>query len=424
MKKVLLASTALLAFATVAQAAEPVKLGIGGYMTENFGYASNKDNIIGAGQNANGVDVQSDVNVNFVGATKLDNGINVAVEVDTFGSQRKDSRNVVGGKNTSASGNGNVKRSYLTVSGAFGAVIAGEREDALYIVHNSAPDVGNIGLQDGTWFQWVLDPSYHRTYNTTNTARYDNRTNKISYVTPSFYGLAAAASYVPNASLSNSGHTTVPSSADNIAYQSNGLVNGTDLSGDVYGAGLAYANKFGDVSIKADAGYAKANAASLNLYQGGLQVSYAGFTVGGSYLNRNVDSSARLNNGTIIGAAAGTANLGNAALKSYAYAGQSWDIGASYTTGPYAVSLGYFHDSSKNDVRAADPAYGVTAGQAAVGGADSTNVVTLSGAYTMGPGVVWQNSVAWVSYNDGAGISAANHENDGVAVVTGMKVTF
>lgn len=405
MKKVLLASSALLAFATVAQAAEPVKLGIGGYMTENFGYASNKDSIISAGQNANAVDVQSDVNVNFKGSTKLDNGISVAVEVDTFGSQRKDSRNVVGGKNSTATGNGNVKRSYLTVSGAFGAVIAGEREDALYIVHNSAPDVGNIGLQDGSWFQWVQDPSYHRTYNTTNTARYDNRTNKISYVTPSFYGLAAAASYVPNASLSNSGHTSMPSANDSTFYTSNGLVNGTDVSGDVYGAGLAYANTFGGVSIKADAGYAIANAVNLGLYQAGAQVSYAGFTVGGSYLNRNVDNN-------------------SAALRSYAYAGQSWDVGASYVTGPYAVSLGYFHDSSKNDVRAADASYGVTALQAAVGGADSTNVVTLSGAYTMGPGVVWQNSVAWVNYNDGASISAANHENDGVAVVTGMKVTF
>lgn len=414
MKKVLLASTALLAFATAAQAAEPVKLGIGGYMTENFGYASNKSNIFGTGptaaqNNANSVDVQSDVNVNFVGSTKLDNGISVAVEVDTFGSQRKDSRNVA---YNAGAGNSNVKRSYLTVSGAFGAVIAGEREDALYIVHNSAPDVGNIGLQDGSWFQWVVDPSYHRTYNTTNTARYDNRTNKISYVTPSFYGLAAAASYVPNASLAGSGHTTIPGTTDTAVSVKNNLVNGTDVNGDVYGAGLAFNNKFGDISVKADAGYAKANAGGLNLYQTGLQVSAWGFTVGGSYLNRNVDSSARVS------------GLSNAAVKSYFYAGQSWDAGVSYTTGPYAVSLGYFHDSSKNDVRSNDSTGFITAAQKAQGGADSTSVWSLAGAYTMGPGVVWQNGISYVSYKDGSGLSAVSHKNSGVAAVTGMKVTF
>jgi len=196
MKKVLLATTALIAFGAVsANAADPVKLAIGGYMVEDVGFATND-----SGLNKTNVDVQSDVNVNFVGSSKLDNGITVGVEVDTFGSQRQDSRNVAAGHTnttTTTTGNSDVKRSFATVSGGFGAAIIGEREDALYIIHNSAPDVGDVGLQDGRWFQWVQTPSQHRVYTATNTSRYDDRTQKISYVTPSFYGLAAGASYVP-----------------------------------------------------------------------------------------------------------------------------------------------------------------------------------------------------------------------------------
>jgi len=403
MKKVLLATTALIAFGAVsANAADPVKLAIGGFMIEDVGYATNK-----SGLQKTNVDVQSDVNVNFVGSSKLDNGITVGVEVDTFGSQRKDSRNV---NANGANGNSDVKRSFLTASGGFGALIVGEREDALYIVHNAAPDVGDVGLQDGRWFQWVAAPTSHRMYTATNTSRYDDRTNKISYVTPSFYGLAAAASYVPSASLSGSGHTSVPSNQAQAVFLNSGTVNGSDFSGDVYGAGVAFTNTFGGVSIKADAGAAQANVANLTLVQGGLQVGYAGFTVGGSILNRHVPNKA-----TAFSAQYGTV-VSNAITKTAAYAGQSWDAGVSYTTGPYAVSLGYFSDRSKDD------GLGTILGNG--GGADSTSVWTLSGAYTMGPGVAWHNSVSKVSYTDGAGSNSTANQNKGYAVVTGLRVDF
>jgi hypothetical protein len=411
MKKVLLATTALIAFGAVsANAAEPVKLAIGGYMIENIGVAKND-----SGMNKVNFDVQSDVNVNFVGSTKLDNGITVGVEVDTFGSQRNDSRNgnsncgkaIGSGVVNTAAGscdNSNTKRSFLTASGGFGALIVGEREDALYIIHNAAPDVGPTGLQDGSWFQWVAAPANHRVYTATNTSRYDDRTNKISYVTPSFYGLAAGASYAPSISLGQSGHTTIPTNSDNANFVNSGIVNGTDFGGDVYGAGLAYTNTFGGVSIKADAGAAQANIANLTLVQGGLQVGYAGFTVGGSILNRHVPNDAHAN------------GLGNALTKTAAYAGQSWDAGVSYTTGPYAVSLGYFADRSKDD--------GVAGVIGNGRGADSTGVWSLAGAYTMGPGVAWKSSVSKVNYTDGNGGQSAAQTNNGWAVVTGLRVDF
>lgn len=411
MKKVLLASAALLALGTAAQAAEPVKLSIGGYAVQYVGYAQNSKDALfssAANQTANSAtdhkvsfDTQDDVNINFVGSTKLDNGITVGVEVDTFGSQRLDSR-------TNNSGNANTKRSFVTVGSAYGTAIIGEREDALYIVHNSAPDVGATGLQDGSWFQWVADPTYHKTFNATTTSRYDDRGNKISYVTPSFYGLAAAASYAPDIGRTTAGgHTTVQSSYEyngQTATTAHGLVNGTDFgSGDVYGAGVAFANTFGGVSIKADAGMAQANIANLQLFQGGLQVGYAGFTLGGSILNRHVADDSTLQ----------PASGSNAFAKSAAYAGQSWDAGLAYTTGPYSVSVGYFHDSTKK--------YETDSNHKSFG-ADSTGVWSLGGKYVMGPGVSLLASLAYVGYNSTS--TNKGDANHGVLGVTAVRVDF
>lgn len=424
MKKVLLASAALLALGTAAQAAEPVKLSLGGYMIENFGYAHNTTL-----PGKTSTDVQSDVNINFIGSTKLDNGLTIGVEVDTFGSQRQDSRNVnadcgkaassnVLGTAGTCNGNSNTKRSFATVSGGFGTAIVGEREDVAYIVHNSAPDVGATGLADGSWFQWVASPTQHRLYNGTSSSRYDGRAQKISYVTPAFYGLAAAVSYVPSVSQGNAGHTTIQSSSDTANWAPLGMVNGADFGGDLYVGGFAYSNSFGDVKISADAGAGQANIANLTVYQGGLKVSYAGFTLGGSIFNRHVEDDAHVvlgsvpSAGPLNGLAAGTV-LNNSLTKTAAYAGQSWDAGLSYTTGPYAVSLGYFHDSSKSD-----------AALNGTGAADSTGVWSLAGAYTAGPGVAFRAGLTRVEYSGENKVSNSATQGSGWAAVTGVKVDF
>jgi len=440
MKKVLLASAALVAFgATAAQAADPVKLSIGGFATEFAGYAQNND-----GLNLVKFDQQDDVNINFVGSTKLDNGISVIVEVDTFGSQRNDTRN--GNTNCGKAGNGSkvllasygttgggaatcdnsdVKRSFVALAGGFGTAILGEREDVGYIVHNSAPSVGATGLQDGYWWQWVASPVNHRAYTATNPSRYDDRTNKISYVTPAFYGLAAGVTYVPSISLgAGSGSTSLPSNQDNANFLNTGYVNGSDFGGDLYVGGLAYANKFGDVGVKADAGVGQANIANLRVYQGGTQVSYAGFTFGGSILNRQVPSggnTAALKNYTVDGTqVAGTTYLGNTIAKTAAYAGQSWDAGVSYATGPYSVSVGYFHDNSDSS--------SLLNG---TGKADSTDVWELGVAYILGPGVTLKGSLGDVQYKgDVVNTTAVNGQtnykdnNKGVLAVTAVKVDF
>lgn len=376
MKKVLFASVALAAMGVAAQAAEPIKLSIGGYANQWAGYAGNKENVTGEGK-LDKFDVQDDVQINFTGATKLDNGISVSVEVDTMGTQGTNSH-------TAAGSNKNVKKSFVAVGTAFGAVEVGEQDNVGALIHVSSPNVDAIGGQDGNWMNWIVAPTgfnetFQRTY-----AGDDRSANKIIYVSPSFYGLAAGFSYTPSINPATTGHTSIQPSGE-----------ATTSSGDLYVYGLAYANTFGDVSVKADAGSGNANIDSLHVYQGGLNVGYKGFTVGGSILKRDVRT------GT------GHNGLGgeNWQIAAIAKEGVSWDAGASYVNGPYGVSLSYFH--------------GTAQGNLAAGEYDRDGAWDLGGSYDLGPGVKLTESLLYVNYN-----SAVAPKNNGYGAITGINVTF
>ena len=162
MKKILLAGVAAAAFGAVAaQAAEPVKMSIGGTASQWAGYATNKDsaNISNGGGTSSDkrvkFDTQDDVRINFSGSTKLDNGITVSVEVDTLGTQGTNSH-------TRTTGNKNVQKTFTAITTAYGTIEAGEQDNVGALIHNSSPDVGGIGGQDGNWMNWVVAPQTHK----------------------------------------------------------------------------------------------------------------------------------------------------------------------------------------------------------------------------------------------------------------------
>ena len=85
MKKILFGTTALLAagaFASAAQASDPIKLQLGGYM-EYWVAAANQDSAFSTPVNS--FDIQGESEVWFVGKTTLDNGM-----VIELGRQRPD----------------------------------------------------------------------------------------------------------------------------------------------------------------------------------------------------------------------------------------------------------------------------------------------------------------------------------------------
>lgn len=419
MKKIhLLAVTALSAgicLPLAAQAANPVKLELGGFSNWYLGGAAQDD----AFENANGtdytnVDVQGDNEVHFTGSTKLDNGIEIAVTIELEGGGRDDSstaarattvavpragadvtvaststttaRTVRGTTtySTSTTSAGEfastgtaggaadvIDQSYVTVTTGFGQFIIGTNDNVGALMHVSAPDVG-LGLQDGDYAYWIVQPGNVLDFVTTYTDR-DGSAEKLIYITPSFAGFSAGVSWTPDV-VNEDAHLMPDMNANN---------------GPGYAVSLGYSNTLGEVDLSASLAYygqtSNAPTDDVSDLTAGLSIAYKNFTVGGS-LRIGSEKSAGVE-----------ANLD----------GISYDIGMSYAFEPYAVSLGYYRSEAEGN---------------AGGGEDEVSLVQLSGSYAFGPGIDLVTSIMHVNYDDEG--SAAADNNDGWGVVTGMKMAF
>jgi hypothetical protein len=433
MKKVLIASTALVAATIVsagaASASEKIKLNLGGYskwwvvgawQDSTFQRAGNQ-------QPAN-VDVKGDNEVFFGGSTTLDNGLKVGIDVQLEAGGHTDSRAAGGTSTTDA-----IDESYIWVEGGFGKLIVGSKNNGTYLIHNTAPDAagnwneggilsGGFAISQATGVQSMgsiannasdVAGSGTRTAGTGNTTAIltDGDSEGVTYVSPTFYGFTFGASYKPNGL-----------SEDNRGVEAGGGAAPANLGAmPVYGAGVLYANTFGGVGVKADFGYAQYNptraaatavaaAGSREVhglqreYSTGANVSYAGFTLGGSY-RQIVDN--KTGNGIAVNT--GVAYLDNS------YNGKAWDLGLQYASGPYAVSFAYFN--SKTDGLISDP------------DSDKIEVYQLSGKYNLGAGVDVLASAGYVKskderYNSTTAAIADVSENKGWAVMTGLSLAF
>lgn len=359
MKKLLGVTTALVtlgAFAAAAQAADPVKLSLGGYSYWYVGYGSNSNG------DYQEVDVKGDNEIWFTGSTTLDNGIKIGVQIE-----------LEAGGHTDTRGGDVIDESYVFVEGSFGKVIIGTEDNAIALTHVSAPDVG-LALSDGDYGLWVVSPLTLEFY--TTWADRDSDSEKLIYFTPQFYGLTFGISYTPNVASEDSRTTTVISGTANNALA----------------LALGYTREFGDFSVAASAGYYRHDVDGLDATQEftlGAKFGYAGWALGGSFRHSEEDDG--------IGGGSGAYSI--------AGDGIAWDIGVSYTSGPFAVSFGYF--TSEAD--------GI-----GTGSADQTmDLYQLSGSYTLGEGVVLVGSIFYNEYDGGAGM-----KNDGVGVVSGLRVSF
>ena len=379
MKKVLIASTALVA-ATVfsagaASASEKIKLNLGGFskwwvvgqwQDNSFQANANNANVQG---DYNNVDVKGDSEVYFGGSTTLDNGLQVGVDIQLEAASETDQ----------------IDESYVWLAGGFGKVIVGSKNNGTYLIHNTAPDAagnwneGGIMTGHGTA---IVKPAAVATITpasgTGNTTAIlsDGDSEGITYVSPTFYGLTFGATYKPNSSEDN--RNTVELKQQTAA--------------DIYGAGVLYANTFGGVGVKADFGWATytvensvaVGKSGVNEYSTGANLSYAGFTLGGSY--RQVVADALLDS----------------------LDGKAWDIGLQYASGPYAVSLSYFQSQVEGNV--------------ANSSEDEIEFIQLSGKYNLGAGVDALASVGHAKFEDETGLDA--NENKGWVVMTGLSLAF
>lgn len=391
MKKILVASTALVAASVMsagaASASEKIKLELGGFSKwwvvgawQDDSFQANR-NAAGAQGDYNSVDIKGDNEIFFSGSTTLNNGMNVGVNIEL---EAGGNHNANGANSDSAD---LIDKSNVFISGGFGKFIVGTEANGTALLHVMAPDaaanIDSDGILTGGWA--IVRPDAVNGIQITTAIDTDGDAEGITYVAPTFYGLTLGASYKPNSSQDTRAASRINGNADVTA-------------GEIYGVGALYANTFGGVDLKVSAGWAtydlNQGAAvaqgkdGVQEYAFGTQLAYAGFTVGGSY--RKLNSDAGANNTAVLPES------------------RTWDAGIQYASGPYAVSLFYFNSKS--------------AGTQNVAGDDEFTVYQLSGKYALGPGVDVLATVGHAEYEDETNL--AQNENKGWSVMTGLSLAF
>jgi len=191
----------------------------------------------------------------------------------------------------------------------------------------------------------------------------DANATKIVYFSPRFAGLQVGASYTARNDSFNTSVDRAGFSAATVA-----TANATGVFEDIWEVGANYSNTFAGFAVKASAGYMGGSAVStaattaanyedLEGWQAGLQVGYAGFAVGGSFIH--------------YGETGQRTGAGFYNEKTY-----NWTAGAQYTAGPIVVGANY--------------KYGVDAGSTVIPGSRRVQVYELGAGYTVAPGFTLQ----------------------------------
>ena len=374
MKKILLGSTAIVAAGMIASipsadAASKLKLGVGGYMEQWFGFTSGDD---GVGQDYSGFSTVSDGEIHFKGKTKLDNGITVGVNVQLEAQQ----------------GGDQIDEQYMTVSGGFGQIIIGDENSAMYKMHYAPSDYG-IGMNSGdntAWNKPVSDAegdsinmgSHYRSPFGATYIEPDavNDSAKISYFTPRVSGFQLGLSYAPDAN-----------------QDSNGLPNRDAANTDYIMVGANFKQKMGGMSVGISGGYgtvtdAAAGGVEPEATSFGIKLGMGGISAGVAYANFS-DHGNKDQEGIMAGVA--------------------------YSSGPMGVSVSYYHGEKDGNNGSATT----------LDGQAERDVIHLSAKYAMGPGVTLAGTLGHAVYSsDDADIDNSVDESASTYVVMGLKVGF
>jgi len=375
MKKILLGSTAIVAAGMIASvpsadAASKMKLGVGGYMEQWFGFTSGDD---GVAQDYSGFSTVSDGEIHFKGKTKLDNGITVGVNVQLEAQQ----------------GGDQIDEQYMTVSGGFGQIIIGDENSAMYKMHYAPSDFG-IGINSGdvtAWNQPVADAegdsiSKGSSFRAPFGATYIepdaiNDAAKISYFTPRVSGFQLGVSYAPDGAQDN-----------------NGQPNRDAVNSDYIMVGANFVQKMGGMSVGISGGYgtvtdAAAGGDEPEATSFGIKMGMGGVSAGVSYANFS-DSGSKDAEGI--------------------------NAGVAYSSGPMGVSVAYYHGEKDGS---GTVAAGTLDGQAEV------DAFHLSAKYAMGPGVTLAGTLGHSTYSsDDVDIDNSVDESEATYFVMGLKVGF
>jgi outer membrane protein OmpU len=316
MKKLLLGSTALVvggAMAAPAMAADPIKIGIGGYYTF-YALAGNVDSTYafnGSLTTYRGFAFTQEGEIHFTGQTKLDNGTSVGLTVELEAWNPSTSAGIAG---VNPGGNQMIDEAFLFAFGDWGRVEMGSRDAASYRMYYGTPSalIGWGAIQHNhNWANAAMmfnNKAYGRTMATTITPTWQD-VNRINYFTPRFQGLQIGVGYAPKLSLTVAGAQAGTGiggtqAAGLCGYQGPANIGNCPTADstwqNLFDIGANYLNKFGDFTVAlygafayADFVPAFASGVGSNMATGanlapwkqwvvGAQFGFAGFTIGGA----------------------------------------------------------------------------------------------------------------------------------------------
>jgi hypothetical protein len=411
MKKLLLGTSAVALAGAFANSAHAVdwEVKVGGYMEQYAAWSSPDVDGIDSDDYA-GIDNKADSEIHFLPSITLDNGLKIGADVQLEG-------------NTDNSDQ--IDESFLFLDGSFGRVLLGSENSAGYLMHYGAPDVtflnvnsgsltkfvpysgaavGRAGilLEDDTIFGDVValntgDDIFRGTLGATYLENgRNNDAQRFTYFTPRFAGFQVGVSYARDPRQDDQNQL-------NLDVQDTGLAN-------IFDVGANYVNSFGafDIAVSGRYGIATNEEGAEDIFDdddafddnpqvwaAGLNVGFAGFTVGGSFGEQN---------GTVTSD------------------GTGWDAGVAYETGPWGISFTYF--KGKNDD---DEFY---TGDAIPNGAREELTQYLLGVnYDLAKGVALNAYGAYAQFDEDLGdpddvVNVDGDDVDGWVVGTGIKISF
>lgn len=368
-RKLLLGTTAIVAggvvVADMAEAADPLRLEIRGYRNEYFGVSSVESDVTdgadtGNGENFGNTVLRSEGEVHFRGATTLDNGIEIGVQVEL----------------EAASSGDQIDENYVDISGGFGEFRIGSDDSAGQKVGVVSPGVG-APISSGWVTDFIPAPEGFEVNSFGTTLSITADDNTITYFSPRFLGFQIGASYTPSLGDDNG----------NGGEGNNAIVD-DNVREHALSAGLNFSRSFNGIDVEAGAGIQHvdepdedvAGREDIQIYNFGAAIGFGGFTVGGS--------------------------IGVVDDQVGADDGHAWDAGVSYETGPWGVSAQVVLTEFEGD----DPGNG------------DDEAITFGGAvaYALGPGIKTDFTVIYADYDAENG----GDDGDGIAAVLGLSVGF
>ncbi len=364
MKKILLATTALIAasaFSAPAQA--ELEVTVGGFVAFQAAMFDNDDALAD-----NDRDFQSESEIVVNAHATADSGLEYGASVQL---------------DTSTSDTTNAGETTVYLAGSFGRVELGDQHGASELVV-FAPTVG-IGQINGSYDDYIPATARATALNDrgdhTFTALDTGTSTKITYYTPKFSGFQAGVSYAPETDT-----------GENVVFVDDSTVN------DNVEIGLGYDGEFNNVMVKVGGTYVMGSATAgnedLSAWTLGAQVGYNGFRFGGGYTDNGDSNSA---------AGASDDDI------------TSWNVGATYENGPWGVGVSYL-DVDFDDNNSAGSLGAV--GSAGTGG-DYTAWV-LGGTYTVAPGLSVGADLAFFDRNANGTVN----DQDGYVLVTDVTAAF